>query len=295
VDFEAIAATPNGEVWVGGSSLLKKGMLLRSRGTEVETSTTSTVSMIDDLCFNALDTGWLLSYGSLYKSEDRAASWRKVNIGDDSLNSLFFANQASGWLAGKNGSIYHTVDGGVSWNKQDSGTEVDLNKVLFIDGLHGWVIGKKASGMPPSMEWESVLIRTQDGGQNWETLSTDELILLDDISFIDIYQGWGLDSKNNIVHTDDGGKTWSVQHPAGKDIWSSIFFINEREGWVVGDGILHTDDGGKTWVYQMRRTKPEESRIKALTFTDDLHGWIIRTSELLYTSDGGITWQVLYK
>ncbi|MCX6835156.1 MAG: YCF48-related protein, partial [candidate division Zixibacteria bacterium] len=63
-----------------------------------------------------------------------------------------FVDQLLGWVAGLNGSIYRTDDGGSLWVRQSSGTTSGLTQVFFLDGNLGWAVGdagtvlKTASG-----------------------------------------------------------------------------------------------------------------------------------------------------
>ncbi len=51
-----------------------------------------------------------------------------------------------------------------------------------------------------------------------------------------------------VIVTKDGGKSCEdIAHLPGELPWS-VFFLNERDGWVGGIGtVLRTEDGGNTW------------------------------------------------
>lgn len=73
---------------------------------------------------------------------DGGKNWdiRKLNIKAYALRSVFFINELEGWIAGW-GGIFHTTDGGKSWQPELFGREYDLIKVFFIDRNNGWVTG----------------------------------------------------------------------------------------------------------------------------------------------------------
>src|SRR5262249_7119522 len=53
-----------------------------------------------------------------------------------------------------------------------------------------------------------------------------------------------------IERTDDGGLTWKPQRVEhGAEILNSIYFIDDRQGWVAGTGglVLRTSKGGQNW------------------------------------------------
>ncbi len=47
------------------------------------------------------------------------------------LTSVFFVDASTGWVAGKNGKILHTTNGGLLWKTQDVPTAVDLESIFF--------------------------------------------------------------------------------------------------------------------------------------------------------------------
>ena len=72
------------------------------------------------------------------------------------LNDLFFINAEEGWIVGQEGTIAHTIDGGVSWEIQYSNPKFSFFNIVFIDDLTGWVVGSGGR-----------ILNTTDGGQNW--------------------------------------------------------------------------------------------------------------------------------
>ena len=80
----------------------------------------------------------------------READW-KVDFKD-----VCFVDADNGWIVGNMGTIIHTDDGGKNWESQDSGTDVNLNKVQYTDEKNVWVVGDKG-----------ILLHTVDSGRNW--------------------------------------------------------------------------------------------------------------------------------
>jgi photosystem II stability/assembly factor-like uncharacterized protein len=286
---------PESGVLVGGSVFKneREGLILQSDGKELSAALIPKVQDVDDFAFTSRDVGWRLYAGTLYTSNHGGTCWRKA-FRRKGLNNLHFIDAQHGWLTGLGGIIYHTDDAGASWRRQDSGTDLDLQKLQFIDPLNGWAIGKKAQGDYPP-KWKKVLIGTRNGGKIWEILGTEKTFSLSSFSFVNSSEGWGTDTDENIVHTVDGGRTWTVQRVADKLLWTSTFFISDRQGWVCGDGILYTDDGGRTWTSQMGRLQPKSPLIEDVLFTDSQHGWAMKTQQLLYTMNGGQTWDTVFQ
>lgn len=71
----------------------------------------------------------------------------------------------------------------------------------------------------------------------------------------------------------------------------SVFFLNDKRGWVVGENgmILTTVDGGSTWQAQKSGVTTD---LTTVHFANERRGWTVgRGSTILATSDGGGTWQ----
>lgn len=166
-----------------------------------------------------------------------------------------------------------------------------IKQVVFIDNQMGWMV--------PS---NTTLLKTNDGGLNWETIYTN--IFFNHIFFLDKDEGWGIGRKhfvpeftNSIYHTTNGGLSWEVQL-ADTTVYYNICFIDKNNGWVTTrdawSTALHTSDGGKTWVekalFQFRLG--DAAGPYWVMFTDTLKGWIVGGGFwAIKTVDGGNNWQ----
>ena len=160
-----------------------------------------------------------------------------------------------------------------------------IQKVFFVDENHGW--------MTPQ---NNTIIRTIDGGLNWEIIHTD--IYFEDIHFIDRLTGWGIgrlnregDSQfNNIYHTTDGGLAWKMQFAEAR-IEHDIYFIDKNYGWAVGDSLYQTKDGGNSWTKNTEIEIELADNMYGVTFLDSLNGWVLSWFKYSNrTFDGGKTW-----
>jgi photosystem II stability/assembly factor-like uncharacterized protein len=52
-----------------------------------------------------------------------------------------FLDAREGWAVGAEGTIIHTVDGGLRWITERSQTGHPLQRVFFTDKAHGWAVG----------------------------------------------------------------------------------------------------------------------------------------------------------
>lgn len=85
---------------------------------------------------------------------------------------------------------------------------------------------------------------------------------------------------------------WDVQQSGVDDTLYDVFFMNPLAGWAVGDNntIIRTTDGGVTWgrATERREGGPQFTEV---TFVNENEGWVAGGATLLYTRNGGETWQ----
>ena len=82
---------------------------------------------------------------------------------DAQLNDVAFVDSLHGWAVGTRGAIWHTADGGRSWQLQRSGVECVLESVSFVDQRTGWAVGGATELY--SHRSRGVVLRTLDGGR----------------------------------------------------------------------------------------------------------------------------------
>ena len=73
----------------------------------------------------------------------RNATWNRVintPLGT-AMYSIFFVDQNNGWRVGLEGKIFHSNDGGFTWNEETSGTTKTLHDVYFTSPTNGFAVG----------------------------------------------------------------------------------------------------------------------------------------------------------
>jgi len=248
--------------------------------------------------------GWILgstkSDGLIIQSTDGGQTWHERYRCSEELFNLKFANHKVGWVVGSNGTILRTADGGNSWKRQISGTNVLLTGLAVLDSSEAWVAG--ASG---------TLLYTNDGGVTWNERKINSHVGISDITFVDPKHGRAI-GYGTILITNDGGKTWELKSSGDWKQLSSVLFVNANIGWItVGPVVLRTVDGGITWS---EISPPSQGQATSLSFMDAQHGWLAKSrgeegsvvhipgrdkvsseSFILSTSDGGVTWQNIFR
>jgi photosystem II stability/assembly factor-like uncharacterized protein len=209
----------------------------------------------------------------------------------DDLFSVSFPTEKEGWVCGRWGTIIHSVDGGKSWVRQQSGTDYTLSSIFFVDPRNGWTVGDGGT-----------ILHTKDGGKTWVKQKSPVSYFLMGVQFINSQRGWIVGERTTILSTEDGGQTWQVQFKDRDFILKRVSFCDEHNGWAVGEFgfIYHTENGGKTWRKQAGefRFSEETGEMEGGNFLFDViavdpkTAWAVGIDGYVAkTVNGGTTWQ----
>lgn len=234
----------------------------------------------------AIGIGLAVSMGNNPQTSDnsRTVSWIHVHgLGVDPSDAgvLYIATH---------GDFYKSVDGGVP-------VKVDKQRADYMA-----FNAPQAEGVPlyssghPSTGGNTGLIRSTDGGQTWQVVST----VLDppvdfhamSVSTSDPNVIIGFDSGGRgLFKTVDAGSTWDSFDYPGDYVIALAITPNDPNMIFAGtpDGLYQSDDGAATWT-QLNQYKG--IAVMALAF--DAEGNLYASTEefgLAKSSDLGETWQ----
>ncbi len=106
---------------------------------------------------------------------------------DAALSDIYFLSPSQRWAVGDRGVIWHTDDGGLSWNQQASPVSCHLNAVYFADSKRGWAVGGESQlGRAGS---RGIVLRTDDSGATWSQIPRLVLPRLCGVKFFDRNRG----------------------------------------------------------------------------------------------------------
>ena len=76
-----------------------------------------------------------------------AAQWSRLpNSGTGDLIAVYFTSEREGWVAGDNGYLASTTDGGRTWKPYNLSATEDINEIYFRNEKNGYLVaGKKMS------------------------------------------------------------------------------------------------------------------------------------------------------
>lgn len=223
-----------------------------------------------------------------------AASLRPKDIRQN-LFSACFINEYEGWVTGELGRVFHTTDGGKTFERLETNTKRAVLSIACFPDKTLVAVGQKGIGL-----------RSKDGGKTWENLTTGTERNLISLTFATPQIAMAVGDFGTILRSEDGGTSWTVV-PVPEDIplpeeiaevivpgdvlLYDVHFPKPERGTIVGEFgvIFSTEDGGKSWV---ARESPVDTTLFGVYFADERNGWAVGIeSAMLRTTDGGMTWE----
>ncbi|MBD8525138.1 WD40/YVTN/BNR-like repeat-containing protein [Pseudomarimonas arenosa] len=225
--------------------------------------------------------------GQILVSESRT-DWRQVEGVPTRATLTAVAAQGDNvWAVGHDGMILHSADGGMSWTVQrsDPKREIDpdeewdprqgapLLDVFFVSELEGFAIGAY-----------SLLLKTEDGGQNWRRVSvggTGEEEAMDETDELAEEEDWTFTEDDLVLEEEENPHLNAIARaPSGL-----MLMVGER------GAAFRSRDGGDTWE---RIQLPYGGSMFGLLALGDQHfvAFGLR-GHILETTDGGDTWETL--
>lgn len=245
------------------------------------------VEMFDDA------RGIAAAAGGLFYTTDGGASWQEgaadetVALGGVWSQAAYisFGDADHAWVAGFNGQMWRTADGGRTWRKQTTNTLAHFNSVSAVSADEAWAaaFGEGFSDIVSGLVQASVLLHTADGGVTWQpAIRSSAYGVFHQVDFADQQRGWLM-----VTPCFPGQRTQDCA-PFGQSF--------------AGTKLLRTEDGGRTWDERplpVPASRPERMQWFAggrgyLQAADCSAGPIASCVERLYrTTDGGDRWIAL--
>lgn len=215
------------------------------------------------------------------------------------LFAVDFPSESVGYIAGDNGTLMKTIDGGSTWQQVNLPAyffNSQIRNVNFIDNEKGFIaLGKK-------------VYKTTNGGYSWSASTQLNVGTLQGTYFLDQNNGFAFGSYKSLAKTTDGGNTWNAitYSPMVELHYSYLGFADLNTGYVVAQDwyfeeavVQKTNNGGLTWtdlyipdeiqyVSGLCVLSPVEIWIGAgNTFWNPQTGY---SAKAYHTTDGGISW-----
>ncbi len=171
---------------------------------------------LHDVCFVDENNGWVAGeFGRILYTSDGGKTWVQqkpqalfANENDQwadtplALYGVKFIDTQRGWVAGMDGILLMTEDGGKTWSDLRS-THTMKSPLYAVDikGNRGWAVGDAGN-----------YLLSEDGGKHWELMDgkIKTRFWLHGISFSTNETGWVVGARGAVVKTSDGGTSWTM-------------------------------------------------------------------------------------
>jgi len=160
--YNSLAFTANGGCILVSTKAQNYGTLVHIDSNYNITDTIFMKFGLNDIAMPTEQTGYIAGFGAVLKTTNGGHDWKFLDIKNDNFISMHCLTENELWVCGYRGSIFHTTDGGQSWDKQRNGNSLTqksylLLDIFFKDKTHGWACGENG-----------LLIYTTDGGNKWK-------------------------------------------------------------------------------------------------------------------------------
>lgn len=200
--------------------------------------------------------GWMCSSYAVWKTDDGGNTWiESIPSSFTSVKQLIHSeaviNNNEIWLGGEQGIVYHTADGGISWEGKKVGNVTDtFLSAKFFNQREGIFVSHPNGNM----------LITADGGKSW--LSADlgkysGVFAVRSVSFVSNEEIFVAGSRTesqvsvegSILKTENSGKTWAhVDNLPREKAFDFIHFFNKSRGILISDSNVYvTKNGGLSW------------------------------------------------
>lgn len=257
-----VLSPDGGEIWEPGTTEFIKWQSSNVTNLKLEYSTNN-------------GSNWNIVYSNISSSLD-SINWLVPNT--PSQQCLIRISNVNNNLISDTCNSFFTISSG-EWIAQNSGTTLSLYSVHFLNENVGFCAGSDA-----------IILKTTDGGNNWNTVFFDPDLWLLTVYFINDYKGFAVGWPGVLLMTIDGGLIWNQINVNTTRKLNSIIFTDENKGWIIGDmgTLLATTDGGYNWEII---SPPQSIGLYSICFTDALTGWIVGEDGFVSkTTDGGLNW-----
>ncbi|WP_313502342.1 YCF48-related protein [Kaistella carnis] len=236
-------------------------------------------------------------HGVVYKTRDGGITWQtrlfqNGYIYGTTMLGLHFFNEEKGFIVGSAGRILRTDNGGFNWTPYSA----FYSNVNSLDITENNIFAKVGLD----------IFKTADSGGNWSKLSrpadldpTSVQPYSKNVKFISDAIGYIIGGKSNgdsnLYKTTDGGISWSKKKNFPAYGLNGFDFLNENFGIICGGqgtmayGLYKTTDGGNTWI-----DLNNQYRFRFIKIFSEQIIYAANYSELYKSSDGGLSWKLLF-
>ena len=248
---------------------------------------------LSEMFFCNRDTGFIAENCagtlSILRTTDGGASWEYINAGAPIGLSMFFLDPNLGYYSFHLGYYPTNIQESYLMKFEEDTSRILLStkkyvfdengysiktRIHFIDNSTGFIATKDSSA-------NSVILKTINGGEDWEETVFFEDFLFNDIAFVTDSIGFIIGDNGLLLKTEDRGNTWTLFNSSTGFNLESISIAKNGTGYIVGDQgtILKTTDFGESWQSE---SFIDDSRLIYIKYFPDTLCYINTSSGQLY-------------
>ena len=254
--------------------------------------TLPTEAIFSDIAFtDEPNHGWLVgTKATIFETKDKGDTWQQkvIDFGDENVSfSAISFNGQEGWIVGKPSILLHTEDGGKNWSR-----------ILLSAKLPG-APEKILALAPSSAEMATdlgAIYKTVDGGKTWQALVEGSVGVARNITRSPEGKYVAVSARGNFYSTWEPGQTeWTPHQRTSSRRLQNMGFSPDERIWLIARGGQIQFSEPEEFENWNDPIYPEPSTSWGLLDVayrtpEDL--WVSGGSaNLLYSSDGGQTWQ----
>lgn len=198
------------------------------------------------------------------------------------LRSVHFLDERIGWIAGSNGVLLSTADGGLTWTESKIRPAVSIMDVHVASDGSVWLLTDRG-------------LNFSRYGDDWNPIALDGKTISD--SFVrlafdsSLGSGFAVGQGGAIIRIFRDRTTERIHLPTRVLILDGET-LKDRTVFVGGLGtVLTTIDNGESWV-EGSVDSTSRPKLSAVDFVDEKNGWTCGNSGRIYfSSDSGRSWK----
>jgi photosystem II stability/assembly factor-like uncharacterized protein len=201
---------------------------------------------------NTYDGGKTWNYRTVKVDTGDISADLLLAVEDPVLYDIEFLDKNNGYIVGEFGKIFHTVNGGASWNEQQETVMDDsVIDILDLPTFFDVEFKDKNNGIVAGLDGRIAV--TTDGGKDWNFVPNNVADYIDPFYSAAILpdgKRWVVGASGQLVVAAQGKAFAKGSFGTAVNNWiRRVRFYDNKVGWVVGGFglIMVTEDGGETW------------------------------------------------
>ena len=285
----------NGEGWMVGTNATLDSNIVDHTTDGGHTWThqlaLSPIHFFRDLEMRTSGTGWFALLSAVYRTTNGGTDWTPVQPEqEDIITDLTSVSDDLVWATGHQGTILHSVNGGIDWEAVGLIPGINPTELLFLNSQIGFLVDYAWI----NDDYVGILMRSTDGGVTWDEIETDQPALPTFYAQLTRAGDYRVRVTGDFglqLNSDNAGQSWSQYGSAVtySDLWDTDF--DGIVGYVTAsNGVLFkTTNAGLSWMPKLNRSEHLMHEVQAFNWTVYACG----NGAFLKSTDEGTTWNAL--